>query len=214
MSLALSGKRALPVLRDAKNMKKRLFRPPLIRDKLSKSEQLPKLHSHVLSLGEAWHTTLHNRSRPILLTPKPMKHALLLALSASLVTATAPVHCTELPLLAQTQLYTSIASHCVDLSLADWDHPVKKFLTRKDVALERVQLCNNKTYPVFFVSFKFDPQGLTQDYFAQIYDGMRTANGNWPYAFVATSDSTVITVSPQKGLADKRQFERYRDAAP
>jgi hypothetical protein len=193
-------------------MEKRLFHPPLMRNQLSKVEQLPEPHSQVLSVGEAWQTTLHNRSKPFLLTPKPMKHALLLALSASLVTVAVPAHSAELPLLAQTQLYTRIASDCVDLSLADWDHPVKKVLTRKDVALERVQLCNNKTLPVFFVSFKFDPQGLTQDYFAQIYDGMRTANGNWPYAFVATSDNTVITVSPQKGLADKRQFERYRDA--
>ncbi len=99
----------------------------------------------------------------------------------------------ELPALNATELFKSLKG-CTSVDFGSWNHPTKSLLIQKGAKLEKVQLCNNKRYPVFYVDFPYDPQGQTKDYFLPLYAEMKKANGGWPYSFVATSDNTIISI--------------------
>jgi hypothetical protein len=67
----------------------------------------------------------------------------------------------------------------VDISLAnevivitniqEWHHPVKNILNKHKIILHKVEL-HNKTYPIFFVRFPYDPRLAHNDkYFKPLY---------------------------------------------
>jgi len=66
------------------------------------------------------------------------------------------------------------------------------------VEIIKVQLCNDDKYPIFTVGFKYDPQGVTDDYFDPLYAKMAQANGFWPFSFVDVEDSLIIDVGADK----------------
>lgn len=106
----------------------------------------------------------------------------------------------ELPTLKATELFKSLKG-CASVDLGSWNHPTKSLLIQRGAKLEKVQLCNNRRYPVFYVDFPYDPQGQTEDYFLPLYREMKKANGGWPYSFVATSDNTIISIEyGKKGM--------------
>lgn len=135
---------------------------------------------------------------------------MLIRILALLLATTSTTWARELPRLPQTRLFTAVATGCSDVNLATWQHPAKALLVQKGVIIERVQLCNAGKYPVFHVRFPFDPQGQTEDYFTPLYAGMRTANGGGPYAFVATTDTTVVTVRYGGDGRAQVDYEMYR----
>ena len=100
-----------------------------------------------------------------------------------------------LPSLDKTKLFQDIVKNCYNVDLKAWQHPTKTFLNSHEVVLDFVKLCNHGKYPIFYVQFKYDPQGQTSDYFEPIYYGMKKANGGWPFSFVATNDNTVINLN-------------------
>lgn len=109
----------------------------------------------------------------------------------------------DLPPLKATKLFTQDAKNCVEVDLKTWTHPVLRVFAKKRITLERLQLCNDKKYPIFYVHLPYDPQGQTQSYFGPLYAEMQKANSGWPYAFVSTNDNTVISVSyPKKGIPE------------
>lgn len=114
-----------------------------------------------------------------------------------------------LPTLENTQLYSGTASDCRDVDLAIWQHPTRKVLVKNDIKLERVQLCNGGHYPIFQVQLPYDPRGQTKNYFLQLYEQMRAANGKWPYALVASSDAVVVYVSYPKDDGIALDYESY-----
>ena len=41
--------------------------------------------------------------------------------------------------------------------MAEWKHPVKDVFIKYKVKISKVELYNNNTYPIFYVSFPYDP---------------------------------------------------------
>jgi hypothetical protein len=116
----------------------------------------------------------------------------------------------DLPSLADTHLFAKQVKDCKDVDLNSWHHPTRKVLVDRGASIERVSLCNGGKYPVFYVRFRYDPMGQTRDYFEPLYAAMGTANGKWPFAFVATSDDLVITLSFDANGAYHEEYEAYK----
>ncbi len=115
----------------------------------------------------------------------------------------------ELPLLANTELYSKMVSDCHDVELATWKHPTRAVLEKNAIPIERVQLCNGGHYPIFHVQLPYDPQGQTKDFFIPLYEQMRKANGKWPYAFVASNDAQVLYISYRDNGTIAMDYEFY-----
>ena len=96
----------------------------------------------------------------------------------------------------------------VDISLADevtvisnikeWQHPVKDILNKHKVILYKVEL-HNKTYPIFYVRFPYDPRLAHNDkYFKPLYYETLKANGFWDYSFIDRSFQCKINITWDK----------------
>ena len=80
-------------------------------------------------------------------------------------------------------------------NIEKWRHPVKKVFERHKVSIKKLELYNNKKYPVFFVDFIYDPMSnSTKDYFNKLYYETLQANGFWDYCFYAITDNIKIKV--------------------
>ncbi len=120
------------------------------------------------------------------------------------------VQASELPLLAQTSLFSKVVQGCREVDLKTWQHPTRKVLEKHKVVLRRLQLCNGNIYPVFYVSVPYDPQGQTKSYFLPLYDDMRVANGGHALAFVMESDNTVVMLAFKDKYHWSTDYEFYR----
>ncbi|MEB3292479.1 MAG: hypothetical protein VKJ24_04910 [Synechococcales bacterium] len=116
-----------------------------------------------------------------------------------------------LPYIPNTKLFPKLSRGCDRVDLATWQHPTKAVMIERGVEIRAVQLCDDRTYPVFYVNFKYDPQGQTQDYFLPLYAAMKSANGNYPFAFVSLSDQTIIYVTFGAEGEIQREFERFSE---
>ena len=96
----------------------------------------------------------------------------------------------------------------VDISLAgevtvisnikEWHHPVKDILHKHKVILYKVEL-HNKTYPIFYVRFPYDPRLAHNDnYFKPLYYETLKANGFWDYSFIDRSFQCKINITWDK----------------
>lgn len=96
----------------------------------------------------------------------------------------------------------------VGISLADevtvisniqaWRHPVKDILIKHKVILYKVEL-HNKTYPIFYVKFPYDPRLAHNDkYFKPLYYETLKANGFWNYSFIDRSFQCKINITWDK----------------
>lgn len=83
--------------------------------------------------------------------------------------------------------------------IAAWQHPVKDVLKKYQVQIHKVELHRNRTYPIFYVTFPFDP-GLAHNnsYFKPLYYETLRANGFWDYSFVEEGSRCTIHISWDK----------------
>jgi hypothetical protein len=80
--------------------------------------------------------------------------------------------------------------------VAHWQHPVRAILKKHKVELQKVVLKSECKYPVFYVSFPYDPQSsATRKYFDELYFEVLRANGYWSYAFDDAMDGLLIHVN-------------------
>jgi hypothetical protein len=93
----------------------------------------------------------------------------------------------------------SLASEVTVISnIKEWQHPVKDILIKHKVILYKVEL-HNKTYPIFYVRFPYDPRLSHNDnYFKPLYYETLKANGFWNYAFVDRSFQCRINITWDK----------------
>ena len=124
-------------------------------------------------------------------------------------TLAAASHAAPPPPLAQTRLLTTTATACRDVGLVHWRHPVREVFAQRDIPLVGLLLCNDDTYPVFFVHLPYDPQGQTSDYFQPLYAELSKANGGWPFALASTRDRLLVTVTGGRGEGLEIGYERY-----
>ena len=94
---------------------------------------------------------------------------------------------------------TSLASEVTVISnIKEWQHPVKDIFIKHKVILYKVEL-HNKTYPIFYVKFPYDPRlGHNDKYFKPLYYETLKANGFWNYAFVDRSFQCKINITWDK----------------
>lgn len=93
----------------------------------------------------------------------------------------------------------SLASEVTVISnIKEWRHPVKDILIKHKVILYKVEL-HNKTYPIFYVRFPYDPRLAHNDkYFKPLYYETLKANGFWNYAFIDRSFQCKINITWDK----------------
>lgn len=112
--------------------------------------------------------------------------------------------------LKETQLYTEMATDCQRVDLQSWSHPTKSVLVKREgVTLDWVELCNQNKYPIFGVHFKYDPQGMTKNYFILLYRDILKANGNWPLSFVILNDYTIINLTSKDKNTISERYEHF-----
>ena len=119
-----------------------------------------------------------------------------------------PVILRRLAIIGSLSLLIVINLLAVDISLAnevtvisniqEWHHPVKNILNKHKVILYKVEL-HNKTYPIFYVRFPYDPRLAHNDkYFKPLYHETLKANGFWNYAFIDRSFPCKINITWDK----------------
>jgi len=85
---------------------------------------------------------------------------------------------------------------CQAVDMATWSHPTRKVLEAKPaVSLQFVWLCDQNRLPVFGVSLKYDPQGMTNDFFYPLYLDLLNANGRRPYDIFDVPDNLDIGIA-------------------
>jgi hypothetical protein len=83
-------------------------------------------------------------------------------------------------------------------NIQEWHHQVKNILIKHKVSLYKVEL-HNKTYPIFYVRFPYDPRLAHNDkYFKPLYYETLKANGFWDYAFIDRSFQCKINITWDK----------------
>jgi len=83
-------------------------------------------------------------------------------------------------------------------NIPQWRHPVKDILKKHKVIVYKVEL-HNKTYPIFYVRFPYDPRlGHNHKYFKPLYYETLKANGFWNYAFIDPSFQCRINITWDK----------------
>ncbi|MGI0491531.1 hypothetical protein ACN4EG_06945 [Alkalinema pantanalense CENA528] len=114
-----------------------------------------------------------------------------------------------LPYMPNTKLFGILSKGCERVDLATWQHPTREVMIQRGVEIIAVQLCNDRTYPVFYVNFPYAPHGQTKDYFDPLYAEMKSANGGWPFAFVSMKDQTIVQISPSQDGAIQMEFDQF-----
>lgn len=117
------------------------------------------------------------------------------------------------PLLEATALYKEIAHRCRALDLKQWAHPTKRVLDRAQIAISKVELCNNDVYPIFTVSLKYDPQGPNDAYYHKLFAEMAAANGYYSYSFVDPAWPIVINVKTAGKKEISVSYEDFSSSA-
>jgi len=114
--------------------------------------------------------------------------------------------------LAETKLYREVAKNCIPMDLATLSHRVKKVLEKRDgVSLKWMEICNQGSYPIFGVNFKYDPRGRTNDYFTPLYLEILQANEGRPLSFISLPDWIMIHFSITGSREIKVRYKSYRD---
>lgn len=114
------------------------------------------------------------------------------------------------PLSPQMQ---AVAAHfgqgCEAVALPSWSHPALAVIRkRKQARLEWAMLCRNQRHPVFAMTFDYDPQGRTSDFFIPLYDDVLQASGGAAFSFVSLRNKQIIDVA----MAGKNQIDvNFRD---
>jgi hypothetical protein len=111
------------------------------------------------------------------------------------------------PKLNDTSLFRGMGGTCKRMDLGSWSHPVKQLLAkRKGAKLEWAESCQSGAYAIFAVRFKYDPRGLTKDYFIPLYADVIKANGQHPTSLISLADNLIINLS---SVGENRVSEKY-----
>jgi hypothetical protein len=80
-------------------------------------------------------------------------------------------------------------------NITEWHHPVKDILNKHNVIIYKVEL-RNKTYPIFYVRFPYDPSLAHNDkYFKPLYYETLKANKFWNYSFIDRSFQCKVNIT-------------------
>lgn len=113
--------------------------------------------------------------------------------------------------LEKTTLFTSITKDCEPVNLKTWKHPTKEVLSKYKLKLTQLQLCNNKSYPIFYAEFPYDPATKsTNSYFLPLETDMARKNGWNSYSIVDTSNKQMINIKVDKSTKTlEEHYDQY-----
>ncbi|KOF57392.1 MULTISPECIES: hypothetical protein [Clostridium] len=63
----------------------------------------------------------------------------------------------------------------------NWSHPVKEVFKAEDIKLNKVELKDNKTYAIFYISLNKDLNDENKSYYSSLMEKIAAANGYWNY---------------------------------
>lgn len=75
-----------------------------------------------------------------------------------------------------------------------WNHPVKNILNRENIKINKVVLQNNKTYPIFYVTFSKELNTDNKEYYGKLMKEIALANGYWNFEIVDEGRNADIKV--------------------
>jgi hypothetical protein len=143
-------------------------------------------------LGEPSTEAAARRSGP----PFFCAHRAALFLFAVLADVTlAPASARAEPALEATQLYAQIARNCVAVDLSTFRHPTLDVLNKATIPVRKVELCNDKKYPIFTVGFRYDPDGPNDRYYNRLYSDIAHANAFWSYSLVDETFAMIANIA-------------------
>lgn len=79
--------------------------------------------------------------------------------------------------------------------ISSWNHPVKYVFNNVNIIVNKVDFKNNKTYPIFDVSFVKEFNDDNKTYYKNLIKQVATANGYWDYEIVDSSKAIDIKVT-------------------
>ncbi|WP_234118489.1 hypothetical protein [Clostridium hydrogenum] len=65
--------------------------------------------------------------------------------------------------------------------ISSWDHPAKKVFNDNSIKVNKVELKDNKTYPIFYVSLSRDLDAASKNYYLRLMKSIAAANNYWDY---------------------------------
>lgn len=138
-----------------------------------------------------------------------MKIKLLMLITTMLISASARSE--SINSLEKTTLFTSITNGCESVNLNSWHHPTQEVLIKYKLKLTKLQLCNNKSYPVFYAEFPYDPATKSSNsYFSPLEREMARKNGWNSYSIVDTSNKQMINIKVDKSTKTiEEQYDQY-----
>lgn len=120
--------------------------------------------------------------------------------------ASSPLVWADNPSLSQTQLYRELASGCMPVDLATWQHPTRQVLKKYKVPLQSLTLCNNKTFPIYSATLQYDPgTGSTNAFYIPFEHDMAKLNGWHSFAIVDAQNKIILEIMVDKKTRQVRE---------
>ncbi len=111
------------------------------------------------------------------------------------------------PVMIFLIMFCSLAVYGADnttiTDINHWDHPVKAIFTGYGIRLTKVELINNKTYPIFYCNFPGSSGLQEKETFEKMVKDTLKANGYWSYKLVCNLFEVEVKGNPK----DKQYIE-------
>lgn len=95
--------------------------------------------------------------------------------------------------------------------ISNWSHPVKKVFEKYHIRVERVELLQNNTYPIFYVGFPNDLIKGSKSDFVLLIQEIASANAYWDYKIIDVKNVIFINVQCIKREKKIKMAEFYQN---
>lgn len=87
--------------------------------------------------------------------------------------------------------------------ITTWEHPTKKVFEKYNIVVDKIELLNDKTYPVFYCSFPqkidFNDQSSKQ-FYLPILNKLAKENGYWDFKLQDSNGVISISATCEKKM--------------
>ena len=112
----------------------------------------------------------------------------------------------DIPVASDKGVKNKAADKNTISDLSSWDHPVKQVFENNKIVISKVELINQKTYPIFYVKFPFDLDYSYAHVFKAIIDQIATANTYWDFKIIDEDRNTSVEVLCDKSLKEVKEI--------
>ncbi|MDP4147297.1 MAG: hypothetical protein Q8936_22965 [Bacillota bacterium] len=97
-----------------------------------------------------------------------------------------------------SQQNTSSEDKVVITNIDAWSHPTKDVFKSFNVVVSKVELTNNKTYPIFYVTLSNNVDSKHKVFYENLFKSIAVANGFWDYRLVDEKESIDLQIQCDK----------------